>query len=994
MPHALTSKLTETSSWLALVLGATVAALLAQSCSVDTSQYTFSDAGASSIGSGGDLANTAGAATTGGNSGRAGASPSGGAAGTSTGGDAGSSSAGTSSAGEPNMSGGAGPAGCTIGEQTCSADGHLQTCVGDPPSFDAGTVCGVNKCSASLGACLKCAPGEFQCLSNVLQQCNIFGARFEDAAICDSNAACVASGQKGYCVRCKAGVSNCEATSVHVLGSADDSAAYPSTRLSTCNLEGSATDTSQTCLADAPICDSASKQCLSCEPNALFCDGSSLNQCSVDGQSYTNKSYCQSGTVCDAAAGKCVLAMGCSPGTFQCVGATLQSCRQGRFENFDECSSAALCDANFGRCQKCSPSVSQCVADAVQQCDSNWGEATPYTRQQCAVGNCSQSAQASGCNACRPGTIQCFEGSQSFSLCTASGTYGPQQQCPKDAQGVQTVCSSVLGQCAQCVPGRATCDPAGVLKVCNGDGAGFTTQNCQDTNQQCDAGRAKCIDAQPGRYYCTAKGDLMRVEYDTLLKNHALVSTLVESCGSLNQCNQYEGTCRPKHCVVGQSTCGGADVYSCDTGERRQRSGVRCGSAARCQDGYGCVKVLSIAAGDAHTCAVVAGSTAAEGEPGYILCWGANESGQLGNGSALLSDSKEPRQVLVGPSNAPGGAPALPRLVNYFTSVSAGKNFSCADLSIAEADGGPRVACWGSNAMGQLGTAFADPGPFNGPFAPVTDNVVLDKGLDLHGVSCGAEFACALGPDGTAWCWGSNEFGQLGNGAVGTSANAATPIVGFAFTTITAGARHACGVKPDNSVWCWGEGTSGQLGTGGSKGLGAPTLVGMVSAAADRPLALGNDFTLAMTTRGAKNPSAWGANRFGQLGNGTLLDALAPTPLTGLLTTDFGNTGRIYTGSTSEHACARLGDRLVCWGANVFGEVGDGTTEDRPSPVQIWDGKTDATKLAPGDHSVALGGRHTCALSAKGDVMCWGANHRYQLGNASLTPQRAPLRSY
>ena len=78
----------------------------------------------------------------------------------------------------------------------------------------------------------------------------------------------------------------------------------------------------------------------------------------------------------------------------------------------------------------------------------------------------------------------------------------------------------------------------------------------------------------------------------------------------------------------------------------------------------------------------------------------------------------------------------------------------------------------------------------------------------------------------------------------------------------------------------------------------------------------------------------------------------------------------------------------------MFGEVGDKTTTDRANPVLILDGKTAATTLAPGNHSVAVGGRHTCALTASGDVLCWGANHRSQLGTAALAPVTIPTKSY
>jgi alpha-tubulin suppressor-like RCC1 family protein len=965
MRNSLAFKLDKKSHWLALMLAGAMAALTAQSCSVDKSKYTFDDGKFAGVSGMGD--------------------PNGGASGANGGGaHAGNPNGGDGDAGDGSMNGGNagnGSNGCTVGEHACTPDGHLQTCqAGEPPAFDEGKACGEGLCSASHAACLACVPGEFQCASNVLRQCDITGSAFQDTQTCDSKATCVASGQKGYCVRCKAGQNSCENTDVHVLASADDGALYSANHVLTCNVDGSGTDTAAVCEADTPVCDPA-KKCLSCSPNQLFCDGQNLNLCNADGMGWTGKAHCVPGTVCDGAQGKCVVEQGCPSGVFSCVGATLQHCSHGRFTTIDTCDSAALCDQNAGRCQACTPNTSSCVNNNVLACDFNNGQATPYTPQYCAPTTCTPNGNTANCNYCQQGKIVCYDGSTSYSNCTVNGLQ--QQPCPKDGAGNQTVCSSALQKCVTCVPGRASCDATGVLKVCNADGNGYTSKECGDQNK-CDAGRAQCIDARPGDFFCTAEGDLMSVGYGA---GHIITSTLVEKCGSSNQCNAYDGACNPKRCVPGQLTCAGADVYACDgTSDRRQRTGTRCSSAARCQDGFGCVKVLGLAAGDAHTCAIVAGPDAVEGDPGYALCWGANESGQLGNGSPLLSDSKEPRQVLV--NNA---APAAPRLANYFTDVCAGKNFTCADITPGD---GTFVVCWGSNAKGQLGVAIPDPGPFNGPF----DGVKLDPGqnekpLDLHSVTCGAEFACALGPNGGAWCWGANEDGQLGSGNT-TNGIAPALVNGHVFLQLSAGAHHVCGVEADNSVWCWGDGSFGQLGNTTKKDALVPVLVGKVAAVADRPLALGNDFTLALGTKASKNPFAWGSNAFGQLANETYDDAPAAVGVTGLLTADFLNAGTLYAGSTSEHACARLGDRLFCWGANVFGEVGDGTTDDRSSPVSIFDGKTDATKLAPGNHSVAVGGRHTCALTAKGDVLCWGANHRAQLGTTQISPQRAPVKAY
>lgn len=963
MRNALASKLDKKSRWLALALGGVIAALSAQSCSVDKSKYTFDDAKFAGVSGNGDP-----------NGGASGANGGGAHAGSSSGGDAGD---GTMNGGSAN--GGANGV-CTPGDHACSADGHLQTCVaGTPPAFDVGKACGGDGlCSASRATCLKCVPGEFQCVGNVLRQCDLSGSVFEDSQTCDSKTACVADGQKGYCVRCKAGANSCESTAVHVLAAPDEKTSYPANRLLTCNAEGSGTDTSAVCEAESSICDPV-KKCLGCQPNAFFCSGSSVNKCNADGMNWTSVTYCNQGTVCDAAQGKCVIEPGCTPGSYQCSGKELQACRHGKFETLDTCESGTTCDANNGRCQVCVPNTSSCVNGNVQACDYNYGQGTPFTLAQCNPGTCTPNGSNNAdCGTCRPGSIRCYDGSVGYSLCAAGGGQTP-QSCPKDTQGNQLVCSSALQKCAVCVPGRATCDAVGTLKKCLDDGSGWKTEDCGQ-QYKCDAGRAQCIDERPGNFWCSPEGNLMKVGYT----NHLPSSTLVQKCGSLNLCDQGAGLCREKSCVVGQLTCNGADVYTCDAGnDHRTRTGTRCSSTARCQDGFGCVKVLALAAGDAHTCAIVAGMNAVEGDPGYTLCWGANESGQLGDGSPLLADSKEPRQVLVA-----GDAGLPPRLSNYMTGLSAGKNFTCADIAGGD---GNFVVCWGSNLKGQLGVPGE--GLFNAPFDAVGGSGNNQKPPDLRNVTCGAEFACALGPDGAAWCWGSNENGQLGNGS--TMPAGPTAIAGHTFLQLTAGANHVCGVKADNSVWCWGDGALGQLGNLTKKDWLVPTQVLKVAAVADRPLALGGDFTLALGTKANKNPFSWGTNSFGQLANGTLDDSAIPTPLSGLLTADLLSiAGTVYSGATARHACARLGDRLFCWGANVFGEVGDGTSEDRPSPVSIFDGKTDATKLAPGNHSVAVGGRHTCAITAKGDVLCWGANHRYQLGTAAISPQRSPAKAY
>ncbi|MEO6598233.1 MAG: hypothetical protein ABIQ16_00055 [Polyangiaceae bacterium] len=990
----MTSKLRQKSTWWALFVGGTVTALAAQACSVDKGKYTFdnelfepgvTDPNAGNGNAGGSF---------GGDGSSNGGMPNGGDGGDVGDGGDGAVAGASPSGGNGNPGAGAGNGGCTVGEHACTDDGHLQTCkAGKPSAFDAGVACGDGRCSASQGVCLQCAPGEFKCSNTTLQQCNIFGAVFEDVAVCDSKASCVASDQKGYCVQCKAGTASCEANQIREMSSQSDSAQYAANRLLTCNADGSGVDTNAVCEADKEVCNATGKTCQRCTPNAYFCDGATLNQCTADGTNYNFSKSCSSATLCDAVNGKCNVGV-CTPGQFNCVGATLQSCgRDGNWTTLDTCASAALCDSSYGRCQVCSTSGSTCSGSNVQQCDYNGGQNTPYTYQSCTANACYTSGSYANCTTCKVGTISCYPNGSSYYLCGAGGIQNS-VSCPTgQVCNPAAVTDASATKCVTCVPGRYSCDSNGtVLKKCSADGSSLDlVENCQTSNKFCDAGRGLCIQANAGNFACADNGDLLQIGYDN---NHVLTSRVVDSCGNKNLCDSYSASCRKGQCVVGETTCSGADVYACDSGDYRRRTGTRCATATRCQDGFGCVKTLALAAGDAHTCAIVAGADANEGDSGYVLCWGANESGQLGNGSPLLTDSKEARQVVVSQSDSGTGNGGPHVVAPYFSGICAGKNFTCADLDSGESDK-HFVACWGSNAKGQLGVNLAEPGPFNAPFSAVSDGGVIGgDGIAVGSVTCGAEFACALGTDGTAYCWGANESGQLGTGSVGLPSIAASAIDGHLFTQLTAGAHHVCGVQADGSVYCWGANESGQLGNGLTKASASPILVAKVTAVADRPLALGNDFTLALAAKAAKNPFAWGSNHFGQLGNASLNDSVAPTALSGIASSDIANAGTLYSGSTAEHACARIGDTLECWGANVFGEVGDGTTGDRTSPVVVFDGKTTATQVAPGNHSVAVGGRHTCAITVKGDVMCWGANHRSQLGSSVLTPQRTPVRGY
>ncbi|MFW6079901.1 MAG: Ig-like domain-containing protein, partial [Gemmatimonadota bacterium] len=239
-------------------------------------------------------------------------------------------------------------------------------------------------------------------------------------------------------------------------------------------------------------------------------------------------------------------------------------------------------------------------------------------------------------------------------------------------------------------------------------------------------------------------------------------------------------------------------------------------------------------------------------------------------------------------------------------------------------------------------------------------------------VAAGGEHACIPTSTGP-FCWGANDAGQLGDpdvGAAGDSvATAADSDLGFGL--LAAGAEHTCGTA-SGDIYCWGSGADGRLGTRGTADEPAPTRVADVDGAREAHfwIAAGDRHNCVTTTNDGF-AYCWGDNASGQLGIGTTgagVDTL--TQVTDSL-------AFTWIAAGADHTCAiGAADSLAyCWGANESGQLGDGNMPtDAPSPVQVSGG----TKYV----YLEAGAAHTCAVEADtGDVECWGANDRGQLGD-------------
>jgi alpha-tubulin suppressor-like RCC1 family protein len=247
--------------------------------------------------------------------------------------------------------------------------------------------------------------------------------------------------------------------------------------------------------------------------------------------------------------------------------------------------------------------------------------------------------------------------------------------------------------------------------------------------------------------------------------------------------------------------------------------------------------------------------------------------------------------------------------------------------------------------------------------------------LRFSTVSAGTDFSCGVTPVGTAYCWGRNAGGTLGNGAAGnrTEPVAVTLPAGVRFDSVSAGQDHACGLARDGTLFCWGSNGSGQLGTGDQASRSTPAEViaplGTLSVRYTN-VSAGAQFTCGRATTDLVY--CWGLNFDGQLGNAENagLNSANPRPLEAL-----GGPYEVVSAFRG-HACALTDDGFaVCWGDNTSGQLGRGGSAGPGdfNPAQVSGSRQFA--------AIAAGDGHTCAVALLDDTAwCWGSNANGQLG--------------
>ena len=399
-----------------------------------------------------------------------------------------------------------------------------------------------------------------------------------------------------------------------------------------------------------------------------------------------------------------------------------------------------------------------------------------------------------------------------------------------------------------------------------------------------------------------------------------------------------------------------------------------------------------ISPGEYFTCAVKSS--------GKAFCWGWNQRGVLGNNN-LVDRSAVPVDVVSPPWAA-------------ITSVSSGGTYACALTRAGEA------YCWG---RGDLNGEMGD-GSFSSWAAPhaVSTYGVL-AGKKLGSLSGGLRHICVLDISGKAYCWGHNTSGELGNNATNgdlfgggepapVAVDTSGVLKGKTIAAISAGGGHTCALDTGGTPYCWGRNDFGQLGDGYSgprkvDGLfndlthsSVPVAVdtsGVLKGKTLTAISAGFNHTCALDTEG--KAYCWGSNWSGELGDGyagprmvhhygfdiTYSSVPVAVDTAGVLSGKVLTSIKLGQSST----CALDGDgRAYCWGANSDGELGNNSVEPSNVPVAV-----DTSGVLSGKTltSINIGSHHTCALDRDGQAYCWGANSDGQLGNNSTRPSLVPV---
>lgn len=600
------------------------------------------------------------------------------------------------------------------------------------------------------------------------------------------------------------------------------------------------------------------------------------------------------GTATCSAAGTCLLT--CLDGFGDCDGEFSNGCEVDLSTSLDNCGSCGdvcnfeqaneTCEAGMCNFAGCQEGFGDCNMNLIADgCEASLLQAS-------ACGSCD--------NVCEGATPLCDRRDGGV-LCVPS-CIEPDEECEGRCVDITTDPMN----CSMC--GAADCvAPTNAVATCEASMCSFA----------CDAGRGDCNDMEEDG-----------CEVDT--------NSSVEHCGTCGEaCEGMNAvwTCDSSICAIDRcesdqfQDCDMTDATGCEVD--LMNDPMNCGGCGDvcegvCQNGY-CDPIVDVEGRASHVCL--------RRLSGQMMCWGINFAGQLGNGS--FTPSVLPMLVL-----DPEAAGVEPFLVQ---DIAVGERSTCA------IDDAGEIWCWGGSA-----------GSATGLTANTTVPQRLNGGAAYSArvftqIAGGDRSYCALDDEQHIWCWGNNGNSQLGIGRAGGAVAEPERVAGLdtmpldeEFSQVVYGNLHGCGLLVDNTVRCWGRNNRGQAGIGAVGEADRAWDVGLSDIV---ELAAGNDHTCAVDTMGAMH--CWGINDNGQFGNGMIAQSNAPvmTLVSGVSNLSAG----------LEHTCASVDGQPHCWGRGDDGELGTGARVDSRVPVELTDVSSTATLIAVYNYSCAIdGGRLSC----------------------------------
>jgi len=281
--------------------------------------------------------------------------------------------------------------------------------------------------------------------------------------------------------------------------------------------------------------------------------------------------------------------------------------------------------------------------------------------------------------------------------------------------------------------------------------------------------------------------------------------------------------------------------------------------------------------------------------------------------------------------------------------------------------------CWGSNEYGQLGAMTETTCPREDRRIPCSLRPVAVNGnLKFQKISAGGVHTCAIATDNRIYCWGDNLRGPLGDPGFRTSSSPIPIASGATFIDVAAGAQHTCGLKANGVMICWGANDAAQLGLGTiNVGLAVPDSVRTSLRFAS--VAAGGERTCARVSDGS--PYCWGAIWVANVGSDLFRIQASPQRVSSSPSFKSLSVGTNTTCGISIQGASAAENQAYCWEANPLGGIGDGTGAGSASP-QLVRGSVSFV-------AISAGALQTCAIADTGLAYCWGGNSLGQLGVSS-----------